>query len=69
MTSYSLPSIAPRTTDHGTGMSTRLVASLAAGCIAAPACAGPSFATAFFISLDQLPDGGVRVDWIGSSMI
>jgi biopolymer transport protein ExbB len=50
-------------------MSTNLVASLAAGCIAAPACAGPSFATAFFISLDQLPDGGVRVDWIGSSMI
>ena len=69
MTSYSLPSIATRTTDHGTNMSTRLVASLAAGFIAAPACAGPSFATAFFISLDQLPDGGVRVDWIGSSMI
>lgn len=36
---------------------------------AAPAAAGPSFATAFFISLDQLPDGGVRIDWIGSSMI
>jgi biopolymer transport protein ExbB len=37
--------------------------------LAAPAHAGPSFATAFFISLDQLPDGGTRIDWIGSAMI
>jgi biopolymer transport protein ExbB len=45
------------------------VAALAAALAAAPAHAGPSFATAFFITLDQLPDGSVRVDWIGSAMI
>lgn len=45
------------------------VASAALAACPAPAGAGPSFATAFFISLDQLPDGGTRVDWIGSSMI
>lgn len=44
-------------------------ASAALAACSAPAGAGPSFATAFFISLDQLPDGGTRVDWIGSSMI
>jgi biopolymer transport protein ExbB len=48
---------------------TAIAATLAAAATAAPASAGPSFATAFFISLDQLPDGGVRVDWICSSMI
>jgi len=52
-----------------TSTSLRSASAIAATCIAAPASAGPSFATAFFISLDQLPDGGVRVDWIGSSMI
>jgi biopolymer transport protein ExbB/TolQ len=45
------------------------LAGLAATLAAAPAHAGPSFATAFFITLDQLPDGSVRVDWIGSTMI
>ncbi len=45
------------------------VATLGAAALAAPASAGPSFATVFFISLDTLPDGTMRVDWIGSSMI
>lgn len=45
------------------------LASAAALLCAAPAESGPSFATAFFVSLDRLPDGGVRVDWIGSAMI
>jgi biopolymer transport protein ExbB len=48
---------------------TRAAAAFAAAALAAPASAGPSFATAFFITIDQLPDGTVRVDWIGSSMI
>jgi len=46
-----------------------ILAASAPALAAAPAQAGPSFATAFFISLDQLPDGGTRIDWIGSSMI
>ncbi|MFM8643522.1 MAG: MotA/TolQ/ExbB proton channel family protein [Phycisphaerales bacterium] len=36
---------------------------------AAAASAEGSFATAFFISLERLPDGSARVDWIGSAMI
>jgi biopolymer transport protein ExbB len=45
------------------------IAAAATLALAAPVQAGPSFATAFFVSLDQLPDGGTRVDWIGSAMI
>lgn len=48
---------------------TTALAALLAWLPALPAHAGASFATAFFISLDQLPDGTTRVDWIGSAMI
>jgi biopolymer transport protein ExbB len=46
-----------------------LAAAAAALAAAAPVHAAASFATVFFVSLDTLPDGSTRIDWIGSAMI
>ena len=37
--------------------------------VAATATAETSFASAFFVSLERLPDGTSRIDWVGSVLV
>ncbi len=64
--------LTPLTTPNSTRRCMRLVPMTAAAALAIAStatAAETSFASAFFVSLERLPDGTTRIDWVGSALV